>query len=72
MFMENVMLNQVKSDINLLSNDTFAEHFNRYVMKIQDMLIDVEFRQPSLLSQKLSPLMLLRAMDDEFERMQQL
>lgn len=66
------MLNQVKSDINLLSNDTFSEHFNRYVMKIQDMLIDVEFRQPSLLSQKLSPLVLLRAMDDEFERMQQL
>ena len=66
------MLNQVKRDISLLSNDTFAEYFNKYVMKIQDVLIDAEFRQPSILFQKLSPLVLLRAMDDEFERMQQL
>ena len=38
------MLSQVKDVIKSLKNDTFQEHFVKYVMQVQDSSIDEELK----------------------------
>lgn len=62
------MLDNVKQ---LLENDSisFNNYYLNYIMRVQDALIAAEFDSPRIVSQKLSPLQLLKAVSEECGRM---